>query len=131
LESPEDQRAVFCLPWKDKTLVGTTELLYNDVPDNSLPTKPEIDYLCDTVKYYFPKVNFVVESSFSGLRVLPTSTKKAFLRPRDTLLHNEDNIISLYGGKLTAWRATGMKVLQLIDLSFDKKSSLDEDNLLV
>ena len=41
LESPSDHRPIFIMPWKDGTLVGTTEVLHKGSPDDSQPTKDE------------------------------------------------------------------------------------------
>lgn len=129
MEAPQDHRAVFSLPWKNKTLIGTTELNYRGDADTAKVTQEEVDYLIAVIKHYFPNYQFSVDSQFCGLRVLPLSDKKAFLRPRDTIIHSTDNIISLYGGKLTAWRSTAGEVLKTIDQHFDKKSIVDLDTL--
>ncbi len=125
LPSPEDNRAVFCLPWKGNTLVGTTELIHQGKPEDISVKQQEIDYLSAVVNHYFPDYNFSIEATFCGLRVLPSSNKKSFLKPRDTFIFSDKNIISLYGGKLTAWRATAKKVLDLIDEGFENKSTID------
>jgi glycerol-3-phosphate dehydrogenase len=131
LPAPQDNRAVFCLPWKGKTLVGTTELIYQGAPEDAHVTQQEVDYLSAVVKHYFPHYAFSIISSFCGLRVLPHSTQKVFSRPRDTLICKHHRIISLYGGKLTAWRATAVKVVMQIDEIFGRRSTVDIDNLFV
>ncbi len=108
-----DQRAVFVLPWKDKTLVGTTETPFTCQTETCSPTEQEIAYLLDTVQRYFPQADLTIAEQFSGLRVLPTSEQSAFLRQRDTRLLDDNGLISIYGGKLTAYRATADKVMQL------------------
>ena len=52
LQSVEDRRVFFVLPWKGTTLVGTTEVLQND-PDETAPTRQEIDYLIARFNHYF------------------------------------------------------------------------------
>lgn len=117
----KDHRAVFILPWYGKTLVGTTESAYRGNPEDTHPTELEIQYLLDTVREHFPQADLTIETQFSGLRVLPTSPKRAFLRSRDTQFLDDDGLITLYGGKLTAYRATAEKLLILIQKRLGKR----------
>lgn len=114
LESPIDQRAIFVMPWYGKTLIGTTEKSYEGDPGKVRASQEEINYLIDSVKFYFPKydqlqVTDVVEA-FAGLRVLPAAEGVAFSRPRETDIFEDrtkaPGLFSIYGGKLTAYRAT-------------------------
>ena len=122
LES-SDHRAVFVLPWHDKTLIGTTETTYNGNPEHTAPTEQEIRYLLDTVREHFPQANLDIDSQFSGLRVLPTSKTSAFFRSRDTQFINDEGLISLYGGKLTAYRVTAEKILTLVQKRIGKRKA--------
>ena len=120
LEAPHDRRAVFAIPWKGKILVGTTETRFTGPPEQVAPLREEQRYLLETVNYYFPRLNkglSDIDASFAGLRVLPASaTQSAFRRKRDTLLLLDQvqspRIVSIYGGKLTAYRATAEKVIK-------------------
>ena len=55
--------------------------------------------------------------SFAGLRVLPRQSGSAFNRPRDTILITDHEAnprhISIYGGKLTSYRAESETVVKL------------------
>ncbi|HEY9199846.1 MAG TPA: FAD-dependent oxidoreductase [Gammaproteobacteria bacterium] len=117
-EAPRDGRAVFIMPWRDgQTLVGTTERFYTGDPAAVAPTRDEIDYLLDTVRHHFPAyAHSEPAEAFAGLRVLPRGTGDAFGRPRDTRLHvtHDRRIVSICGGKLTAYRATADKVLTML-----------------
>lgn len=123
LEAPQDQRAVFVMPWKGHQLVGTTESLYQGDPADVQPLPDEINYLLTVYNHYFsPETEHEqVINAFAGLRVLPKGNGKAFSRPRDTLLVSDDparpRVISLYGGKLTAQRATAADVLRQLKKS--------------
>lgn len=114
-ESPSDGRAIFIMPWHDEqTLVGTTERRYQGDPAQVEATKAEIDYLLATVRHYFP-VYAALEpaAAFAGLRVLPAADGAAFTRSRDTRLHvtHARRVLTIYGGKLTAYRATAERVV--------------------
>ncbi len=125
LEAPIDNRAVFVLPWKGKTLIGTTETLYKGDPGDARPTREEIAYLQNTVKHYFPQQDLTIVDSFCGLRVLPKDSGRAFTRSRDVMINTEDRLISIYGGKLTCWRITAEKVLQEIEKKLGKRKTVD------
>lgn len=113
-----DGRAVFIMPWHDgRTLVGTTERDYHGDPAAVAPTQTEIDYLLDTVRHYFPAYTQLEPcAAFAGLRVLPRAEGASFGRSRDTRLHvtHRRRVVSIYGGKLTAYRATAEKVMEVL-----------------
>lgn len=112
VEAPADKRAVFVMPWKEKTLVGTTETRFNGEPEAVSPTPEEVQYLQAVYAYYFPHSSAKVMDSFAGLRVLPKTRSSFFNRPRDTILHlSSPALLSLYGGKLTSYRATAAQVI--------------------
>ncbi len=102
LEAPRDGRAVFVMPWHDKTLVGTTEVEV-DSPRVSA-SAGEIDYLLETVAHYLPQQSRELLGSFAGVRVLPRSSNRPFSRPREAVLQRDGNLLSIYGGKLTTYR---------------------------
>lgn len=120
LEAPEDGRAVFVMPWKDTLMVGTTESYFHGNPAKVIPLAKEKSYLLQTLGYYFPRYRFTTHreiiSSFAGLRVLPKTHGSAFSRPRDTIFHcdtpHDPRLVTIYGGKLTAYRATAEKLMR-------------------
>jgi len=115
-----DQRAVFVMPYdidgEVRTMVGTTEKLYKGKADDVRETKEEIQYLLEVYKLYFVKTKEVkILQQFVGLRVLPINDVNLFSRPRDTVLHwAAPNLLTLYGGKLTAYRSTASLVMKKI-----------------
>lgn len=131
LEAPDDHRAVFILPYQGKTLVGTTEMLFSGDPAGPQPTQQEIDYLQRTVKAHFPDYHYSIKGSFAGLRVLPKSRKSAFRRSRKTQIRSEQQVISLYGGKLTSWRVSAIKVLKLVEAVLGERNKVNPDDLFI
>ncbi|MGB5458100.1 MAG: FAD-dependent oxidoreductase [Gammaproteobacteria bacterium] len=117
LEAPQDGRAVFVLPWKNNIMVGTTESHYQGDPARVRPLAAEIDYLLEIYNYYFNRSlerDEVVES-FAGLRVLPGGRGDAFNKSRDSHFLQDNarqpRLVSIYGGKLTSYRAASDSVL--------------------
>jgi glycerol-3-phosphate dehydrogenase len=122
LESPIDQRAIFIMPWQGHTLVGSTEKLHSSSPESQQPSLDEIEYLYQSVQHYFPDCKANIINQWSGLRVLPNHTNTTGKRPfsgrqRDTIIAADDakspQLISLYGGKLTAYRITANEVAKM------------------
>ncbi|MGH8029963.1 MAG: glycerol-3-phosphate dehydrogenase/oxidase [Arenimonas sp.] len=127
LESPVDQRAVFVLPWKGRTLLGTTERPFEGDPGQAAVSDAEREYLLATLRHYFPEVVPRIVSEFAGVRVLPHGDGRAFQRPRDCVFHvdpRHPNLISLYGGKLTGYRHTGQDVVAKVRQSLGPRDAV-------
>jgi glycerol-3-phosphate dehydrogenase len=131
-DSPADGRAIFFIPWKGQTMVGTTETLFTGDLENVVPLDKEIDYLLCNYNYYFarenPRVRSDVVSKFAGLRVLMSSDDVAFKRSRDTYLITNNSrkptIVTITGGKLTAYRHTAQRVMKLISSQLPQASKI-------
>ena len=129
IESPVDGRPVFVMPWYGDTMIGTTELLFEQDPAETKPTNNEIEYLLETFYAYFPSLkskDLQVSESFSGLRVLPKSKENANKRSRETIYlcdrEHRPRIVSIFGGKLTAYRATAEIALSKIKTGLPLRS---------
>jgi glycerol-3-phosphate dehydrogenase len=129
LESPRDGRAIFVLPWKGHTLVGTTEVRFRGDPSTVHATVHEMKYLLGVVQHYFSSEHNrppAVLHSFAGLRVLPAGGGHAFHRSRETLLmtdrEQQPRVLSIYGGKLTTWRAVAARCQHLIASSLPQRA---------
>ena len=122
VESPRDGRAIFVMPWHGNTLVGTTETRFRGDPDQVQPLAAERHYLVSVLKHYFTQYASLdarqLVDSFAGLRVLPAGEGHAFHRSRETLLVPDrplrPRVLTIYGGKLTGWRATAEQVCKRI-----------------
>ena len=134
VEAPADGRAVFVMPWKDRTLVGTTETVYEGDPALTHPLPQEISYLTTTMRHYFPGHNLDIQESFSGLRVLPKGNASPFRRTRETLLLRESSnparYIAVYGGKLTGYRLTAARILRLLHPALPHRAALADTSRL-
>lgn len=138
VEAPQDGRAVFVMPWQNRIMVGTTETVYQGDPAKVAPLTSEEGYLCQTLGHYFPSYRHItsndVVAAFAGLRVLPKSMGSAFSRPRDTIFHtdNRDNprLITIYGGKLTAYRATAERLLHQFKEQLPKRKAVADTRTL-
>lgn len=107
--SVEAGRFHFVLPWRGRTLVGTTDSDYAGDLDAPRAEAGEIAVLLDSVARAFPETGLSardVISSFAGLRPLvgreggPT----AELSRKEEVLVGASGLVSVVGGKLTTYR---------------------------
>lgn len=128
-ESRRDGRAIFVMPWKGATLVGTTETRYRGHPDKTHALRAEKNYLTAILTHHFPRYREAVADgraqAFAGLRVLPAGEGHAFHRSREVIIDvdrkNKPRLASIYGGKLTTWRATAAKVVRRLRASLPER----------
>lgn len=148
LESPQDRRAVFVMPWKksgkisgkDKILIGTTENTYVGDPAKVQPLESEISYLLDVYNHYFGHYfgrdmeRDDVIDAFAGLRVLPAGDSEAFGKTRDTSFwqdrSNKPRVITIYGGKLTSYRATAEKLVKRLHNALPERTRVVDTRTL-
>ena len=137
MEAPSDRRAVFAMPWQGKILIGTTETVFDSTADPATvrPLEEEARYLMNTVASYFPEYRNLqtnpICSAFAGLRVLPRATNSSnnpFALPRETILQTDRDdcprLLTIYGGKLTAYRATAEKCLKILKPGLPERSAI-------
>ncbi len=129
VESPRDGRAIFVMPWRGQLLVGTTEVRFHGDPATVTPGAQEIHYLQAVLRQYFPRFRDPALAqpiaSFAGLRVLPAGVGHAFHRSRETLLSTDGSarprLLSVYGGKLTTWRAVAARALAMLSATLPRR----------
>ncbi|MCF6282975.1 MAG: glycerol-3-phosphate dehydrogenase/oxidase [Candidatus Polarisedimenticolaceae bacterium] len=135
VEAPQDQRAVFLMPWQGNTLIGTTEHHYQGDPAKVQPLPEEESYLMEVAAHYFPHLAALkVIDSFAGLRVLPTANGSPFGRSRETILltdrSKQPRVLTIYGGKLTAYRAAAEAVLLKLHTTLPERKAIADTRLL-
>ncbi len=125
IESHQDGRPFFIIPWRDYYLVGTTDIYFEDDFDRVTASEDEVKYLLRELNYYFPKREFVhndIFYSYSGVRPLPYEpgkkerqiTRKHIIVDHSKEKEKIDNYISIVGGKLTTYRSLSEEAVNLI-----------------
>ena len=108
-----DNRIFFVIPWKEKSLIGTTDTEYPGDMNDLHVTEDEIHYLITEINQQFPHSpltrNDVIES-FAGVRPLRKETSSR----EHAIIHHSENFISIIGGKFTTYRAISEEVATLI-----------------
>jgi glycerol-3-phosphate dehydrogenase len=112
LQSPEDGRIFFVLPWQGYTLIGTTEDIYIGRADECEAKPEQIDYLLKRCNQFLSVklAQSDVIKTFSGMRWLAKDPKSGLSATSRTHLitrhkYGSDVLFTIYGGKLTAYRA--------------------------
>lgn len=120
LQSSSDRRVFFVLPWKETTLVGTTEVMQTEPPDLVHPTDEEIEYLIRRYNRYFRETlgEGDVASAFAGVRPLVGRASNPSAIDRDFRVLREGNLINVFGGKMTTFMALARKVAMRADNYF-------------
>jgi len=119
LQSVEDRRVFFVLPWKGTTLVGTTEVLQSD-PDETAPTEEEVDYLITRFNHYFrTKISHAnIATAFAGARPLVGRASNPSAIGREYRVIRRGNLINVFGGKMTTFMALARRVSMRVDNYF-------------
>jgi glycerol-3-phosphate dehydrogenase len=111
-ESKTDGRLVLVIPWMGRYMIGTTDIRFDDDPDEARCSAAEMNYLLNEVNALIPQAGLTpahVLYTFSGVRPLPYAPGVVEAKiPRSHVLHNHapslPGLVSVVGGKLTTFR---------------------------
>ena len=120
LQSVSDRRVFFVLPWKETTLVGTTEVVQNESLDEIRASHEEIDYLITRFNRYMrnPIAAGDVASTFAGVRPLVGRSSNPSAIGREYRIQRCGNLINIFGGKMTTFMSLARKVAMRVDNYF-------------
>jgi glycerol-3-phosphate dehydrogenase len=102
-----DGRAMFVIPWANRTILGTTDVDASPESDVA-PSAAEVDYLLESANQLCPGTALGrsdVVSTWAGLRPLLRADGSPSARSREERLEVDGPVYTLAGGKLTAFRA--------------------------
>ncbi len=112
-ESRQDGRLVLIIPWRGRYMIGTTDIRFDQDPDEARCDIGEVDYLLGEVNALIPEADLTLDDvlyTFSGVRPLPYVPDKAESSvPRSHVLHDHTEnglpgLVTIVGGKLTTYR---------------------------
>lgn len=116
-------RHFFLIPWRNHTLIGTTDKPYNGSPDDYKVTKTSIMELLADVNSSFGdgKLSFAdVQHTYGGLRPLvEKETKETYSSSRKYEIYDNkkdglDGLITVEGGKYTTSRQLAESCLKIV-----------------
>ena len=108
LEVPGSSRIFFVLPYRGRTLIGTTEVRQAG-PNNPGPSEGEIRYLLDAHNAYLTPAatHHDVVEVFSGVRPLLRSADNPSEATREWAFERTGKVLHIYGGKWTTAKLQG------------------------
>jgi glycerol-3-phosphate dehydrogenase len=128
LQSTTDRRVFFVLPWKETTLVGTTEVVQQESLDGVHASGEEIEYLIARYNRYVrePLTRDDVASTFAGVRPLVGRATNPSAIGRDFKVIRDGNVVNVFGGKLTTFMALARQVALRADNYFGRTRTARE-----
>lgn len=104
-----DGRVLFAIPWRDCTLIGTTDVPVARAELEPLPTDEEIEFILENAHDYLdrPPTRADILSVFSGVRPLVKSSadeSTSALSRDHTITVSKNGLVTIAGGKWTTYR---------------------------
>jgi glycerol-3-phosphate dehydrogenase len=123
----KDKRVLFIIPWRNYSLIGTTDTDYSGCADNVYADTNEVEYLLEEASRVFGAGNLDkggIITTFAGLRPLVNiQGKPASNVSREHLIQeSRSGLISVVGGKYTTYRHLAE---QVVDLALAKNKGRD------
>ncbi|HEV7217083.1 MAG TPA: glycerol-3-phosphate dehydrogenase/oxidase [Chloroflexota bacterium] len=119
LRHPRDGRYVFVVPWKGRTLVGTTDTTYTGNLEAPPVTPADVRYLLQVVNAAAPAMHAGeadILAVQAGLRPLINARAGAAdgVSREDRITITSSGIVAIVGGKLTTYRHMAEKVMDRV-----------------
>jgi glycerol-3-phosphate dehydrogenase len=122
LFAKSDGRLFFVLPWRDATIIGTTDTDYSGDPGTVAPTADDVRYLQNEARRAFPSAPFdEIYFTWAGVRALVREegvTEGEVSRKHALFDHAKregiEGVLSVVGGKITAYRAIAEEVVDAV-----------------
>jgi glycerol-3-phosphate dehydrogenase len=115
--STHDDRMVFVIPWREFSLVGTTDSDFDGDPDRVWASHAEVAYLLETVAQALPDRRVSLENvayTYAGVRPLSFEEGRSaskVSRDHKVVVEGEgDRFLSVTGTKLTCFRSLAEEV---------------------
>lgn len=118
LVSSIDGRVFFAIPWRGRTVIGTTDTDFEGSADDVHADPADARYLCESANRYFPHSNFQPAdaiASWAGLRPLVNDEDaegEGEVSREHEVFTRPDGIIIIAGGKLTTYRRMAKEVVR-------------------
>jgi len=110
LISPIDHRVMFAIPWRERTVLGTTDTDFEGTADDVAADAADVKYLCESANGVFPDAKLEprdVIATWAGLRPLiaaPPNVDESDVSREHEVFTRSDGLVIIAGGKLTTYR---------------------------
>ncbi|MBK9030253.1 MAG: glycerol-3-phosphate dehydrogenase/oxidase [Myxococcales bacterium] len=108
--SPVDGRVFFAIPWRERTVIGTTDTDFTGSADAVYADADDVRYLCASANGYFPNAEVRPEdviATWAGLRPLIRAEDggaESDVSREHEIFVRDDGLVIIAGGKLTTYR---------------------------
>lgn len=114
-----DGRIFFVIPWRDWTLVGTTDTEFDGSPEQARATTDDVTYLLEETNRLLPKLRLQRErivTTFAGVRPLADQGNPVpWHASRSHRIHEDANgLLTIVGGKYTTYRSMAEEVVDRV-----------------
>lgn len=124
-----DGRVLFAVPWHEKIIVGTTDVLKEKAELEPKALDEEIDFILETLGRYLAKQpkRSDVKSVYAGLRPL-AAPKEGRKKTKEIsrghkIIISSSGMLTITGGKWTTYRKMGEDVVNRITKTWDFKQT--------
>ncbi len=119
IPSAGEDRFLFVIPWKGRTVIGTTDADYSESLDDPSAKAEEVNRIVQSAAVAFPDSKLTtadVIGTFAGLRPLISTGDKATkeISRKEEIFEEESGLITISGGKLTTWRRMAEQVSERV-----------------
>jgi glycerol-3-phosphate dehydrogenase len=126
--STPDKRSIFAVPKRGMTYIGTTDTFYEGADYWPKIEKADVDYLLDAVAARFTSPRLSpndLTSAWSGVRPLVTEEGKSpsDISRKDEIWTGPGEMLSIAGGKLTAYRQMAQDVVDMVQKALGGKTT--------
>lgn len=134
LTSKRDGRVFFVMPYKGRSLIGTTEVDHHDSLDLVTASPEEVDYLLTETNLRLARPDLTTDDvlfSFAGVRALPAdhagiadnAGNAGKLSREAHVFDDAPGLLSILGGKYTTYRAVAERVTDRIQRELGQRAS--------
>jgi glycerol-3-phosphate dehydrogenase len=131
LFAKSDGRLFFVLPWRNATIVGTTDTDYTGDPGDAAATEADVRYLQTEARHAFPNAPFDrIHFTWAGVRALVREegvSEGDVSRKHSLFDHSRrdgiEGVLSVVGGKITAYRAIAEEVVDVVMRKLDRRGA--------
>jgi glycerol-3-phosphate dehydrogenase len=133
--STSDDRMIFVIPWREFSLVGTTDTEFSGDLDRLSATRDEVAYLLDEVRKAIadPRINpEAVLYTYAGVRPLSwdgAARSSDVSRAHRIVSEAEGTVLSITGTKLTCYRSLSAALGDQVLRTLGKRSPSRTDRL--
>ena len=118
----KDGRVLFAVPWHNKVILGTTDVLKEVSVIEPKATDEEVNFILETAGRYLTKkpTRRDVKSVFAGLRPLAIpkneGKKTKEISRGHKIYRSKSDLITIIGGKWTTYRQMGQDVINKMEI---------------